>query len=140
MIKKKLNRKIFYSLPILFMVFSILLSPTILFAEENPLPGGIIPCTNNCGWSDFIKLIQNVITFVLYIAIPITVAMFTYAGVLYLTAAGKTGQIEKAHTIFLNVLIGFIIVLSAWLIVNTIANALLDKTNFNSFLQETNSQ
>lgn len=119
-----------YYLPIFLITLFILLTPMFLFAEEptpNPLPGGILPCTDNCGFNDMIKLVQNIITFVLYIAVPIAVGMFTYAGVLYLTASGKTGQIEKAHTIFLNVLIGFIIVFSAWLIVNTIANALLNQ-------------
>ncbi|TSD03388.1 MAG: Uncharacterized protein Athens071416_69 [Parcubacteria group bacterium Athens0714_16] len=111
----------------------ILLSPVILFATETapPPPNGIIDastCTNangGCGFNDMITLVQNIMTFAFYIAAPIAVGMFTYAGVLYLTAGGKPGQIEKAHTIFLNVLIGFIIVLAAWLIVNTIANALL---------------
>ncbi|MEK7182152.1 MAG: pilin [Patescibacteria group bacterium] len=130
------NKKMLYFLPFFLIILFVLLSPISLFATEtNPLPGGLIPCTNNCGFNDMITLVQNIITFVLYIAIPIAVGMFTYAGILYLTASGKTGQIEKAHTIFLNVLIGFIIVLSAWLIINTIANALLDKSNFKTFLE-----
>lgn len=138
------NKKILYFLPMFLVLLFVLLSPVILFATEttppNPLPGGIIDpskCTNangGCGFNDMITLVQNIITFILYIAIPIAVGMFTYAGVLYLTAGGSPGQIGKAHTIFLNVLIGFIIVLAAWLIINTIVNALLDKSNFSTYL------
>jgi len=48
-----------------------------------------------------------------------------YAGYLYLTAVGDTGQISKAHGLFKNAIIGFIIILVAWLLVDFILTALL---------------
>jgi hypothetical protein len=55
--------------------------------------------------------------------------MFAYAGYLYLTAMGNSGQISKAHTVFLDAIIGFIIMLSAWLFVDFILTALLKGDN-----------
>ncbi|MBU4057435.1 pilin [Patescibacteria group bacterium] len=124
---------------ILFKIITVSVFVLFLFNMSVAYGAGIVPaCASNptgCGFDDMLILAQNIITFILYIAATIAVIMFTYAGILYLTASGKSGQIEQAHKIFLNVLIGFIIVLSAWLVINTIANALLDKSNFKTYLE-----
>ncbi len=53
---------------------------------------------------------------------------FVYAGWLYLTAAGRAGQIGKAKEVMLNALIGAIILLSAYLILYTINPDLVKQT------------
>lgn len=92
--------------------------------------GLVPPCVSNetgCGFNDFLILAQTIMNFIRDLSITVAVIMFTWAGVLYLTAAGAQDQIKKAHKIFTNVLIGFIVIISAWLVINTIANALLNK-------------
>lgn len=97
-----------------------------------PCDGVDIPCDFNA----LLTLFNRVINFILYIAIPLAAISFSYAGYLYLSAAGNTGKIEEAHGIFIKVLWGFVFVLSAWLIVYTINKALLSpgfmdsKSNF----------
>ena len=60
-----------------------------------------------------------------------------YTGYLYLTAGGSAGQTEKAKHILFNVVVGYIIALAAWLIINTIVTSLLPKdTTINTFLQK----
>ncbi len=112
--------------------------------------GGIVPdcdgsVTNNesntssvgpkipgCGYRAFLLLISNIIKFLLYMAIPIASLSFFFAGFLYLTAGGNAGKIEEAHSIFWSALMGIIIMLSAWLIINTILKGLLGPdTGFN---------
>ncbi len=83
----------------------------------------------DCGWNELIDVIKNIIDYVVLLAAPLAAIAFLWAGFLYLTAAGNEGQIRKAHGIFTKVLIGFILVLSAWLIVDTILNTFAPSTS-----------
>jgi len=109
-------------------------------ASSGPGTGddGLIPCEGaDCNFSSFMQLIINVIDFLIKISIPIAIILFSYAGYLYLTSAGNTGKISQAHDIFKTVFIGFLIVLSAWLIVNTLVDPLLNKdAGFGTLLEE----
>ncbi len=82
-----------------------------------------------CGACDLINLSQNIVNFFVFFATAIAVLMFVYAGVLYIFALGDTGQIKKAHGIFVNVFVGFIIVLAAWLIIDLIMTTFLADGN-----------
>ncbi len=88
-------------------------------------PEGLLTCENKCGWDDLVELAQVIIRFILGISIPIAAAMFAYAGFTYLTAAGDPGKIKKAHGIFQNVFWGFVLILSAWLIINLLTTFFL---------------
>ncbi|HEY4487034.1 MAG TPA: hypothetical protein VJB70_04895 [Candidatus Paceibacterota bacterium] len=113
-----------------FLIAFIVLVPSIVFAQ-NILTEGIVPCGDDgepsCDFGQLIQLVQNLITFALIIAAPLAAIMFAYAGFLYLTAAGETGKISKAHSVFMTVFWGIVIVLAAWLIVNTIFEAVANK-------------
>lgn len=104
----------------------------------------LVPCDGvdvPCDFNALMTLFNRVINFIFYISIPLAAISFSYAGYLYLSAAGNTGQIEKAHKIFTTVLIGFIFIISAWLIVYTITHTLLSDEFLNSqdnLLQEDN--
>lgn len=105
------------------------LSPSLAFAHD--IPGGeehshIVQCTDDCGYNDLIALIRDIIDFIIKIAVIAAPILFAWAGFLYVTAAGNTGKIAKAHTIFKDVFIGFMIILVAWLVVNTIVGELLN--------------
>jgi len=104
-------------------------SPELVFAHD--IAGGeahshIVQCDTDCGYNDLIGLIRNIIDFIIMIAVIAAPILFAWAGFLYVTAAGNTGKIQKAHTIFKDVLIGFMIILVAWLVVNTIVGTLLN--------------
>ena len=108
---------------------------------------GLVPCgtltdadsgkiANPCKFSDFLILANRIINLAILISAALAAIAFAYAGFLYTTAAGSMEQIKKAHEVFKNVAIGFIIVLSAWLIVYTIVQTLVpDAEEFT--LQET---
>lgn len=85
---------------------------------------------HECGFNDLIALAKQLVNFAFYLSVPAVTILFSYAGFLYLTAGDNEGQVNQAHTIFTNVAIGFMIVLAAWLIVGTLLNALLNKTNY----------
>lgn len=85
--------------------------------------------SNPCGFTDFIRLIKGIADFLIVLGVAVAALVFAWAGFLYLTAAGNMHKIEEAHGLFGKVLIGFLLMLSAWLIVNTIEKTLLKKDN-----------
>ena len=85
---------------------------------ENYSPQGYGTC-------ELVELVNNVIAFLFTIASLIAVIVFVYAGFLLVSSRGNVAQIEKAKGLFSNAIIGFIIMLSAFLIVNTIMSMLL---------------
>ncbi|MBP9771528.1 MAG: hypothetical protein KBD16_01225 [Candidatus Pacebacteria bacterium] len=105
------------------VAFLALVLPTLLFAADPP---GLVPCSGpDCNFSDFITLIQRIMNFLLKIAIPIAVVLFSWAGFQYLTAMGDEGKIKSARSLMTSVFVGFGIALAAYLIVNVLTTVFL---------------
>lgn len=112
------------------VTLSALLAP---LAAGAAFPGdgstGILPnCGRGgveCGFEHLIQLLRNIMNWLIIMSVPLAALSFAYAGWLYISAGGNSGQVSKAHGIFTNVAIGFSIVLAAWLIVYAVAKALL---------------
>lgn len=95
----------------------------------------IVPCdgvTKACDFNALVQLGNNIIKFCIVTGTSIFSIMFMYAGYEYLTAMGDTGKITKAHTYFWNAIVGFVIMLSAWLLVDFIFKMLV-KNNPNDY-------
>lgn len=108
---------------IFISIFLMLIIPIVSLAA------GLVPCDNvstKCDWSQLMALINGVIHFVLFgMVIPIAAIMFAYAGFLMITVGGEAaGARTKAKGIFTNVVIGLIIAVAAWLIVELILTTL----------------
>ena len=101
--------------------FSLYLAiPALLFAQAG-IPKQIVPCGGvDCRVCDLATLAQNLINTGIFIVIFLSAILFAYAGFVYLSAYGDEGKIKKAHEIFSDVAIGLVIILSAWLIVDTL--------------------
>ena len=88
----------------------------------------LVPCTGlSCEFCDVAKLIQGIINFLIQLSIPLSAALFAYAGFLYATAgiSGKPNQTGQAKTIFVAVGGGFVFTLIGWLVINTFLTTLL---------------
>lgn len=126
--------------PLLFFIFTFSILFFMLgFVFVADAQEGLVRCGGegkpSCGFNDLIELTQKVINFlIVIIGIPLATALFSYAGWLYMSAGGDSGKIAQGHKIFKSVIFGLVIALAAWLIVNTIANALLKKSEFKDFL------
>jgi hypothetical protein len=114
-----------------------------VFAEGlggvQPEPGAatnLVPCgkggdPNECDFQQLYTLISNIWNFlILKILAPVAVIAIMFAGFKYVTAQGNPSKITEAHNIFYYVVIGMIIALGAWLIVNAILKGLGAKINF----------
>ncbi len=90
---------------------------------------------NPCDFNFFIQLINNIIKFLLFvIATPLVALIIMYTGYLYLTSGGSN-QTEKAKHILFNVVVGYVIALAAWLIINAIITSLNLDPTINTFLK-----
>jgi len=124
-------RAIVFSSSLAFLLYFGLVAPVTMFAAApTPTPGagGLIPCAGpDCHFSDMLVFANTVIGWLLRIAIPVTAALFSYAGFLYLTSGGNPGKKSAANKVFQSVFWGFIMALSAWILVNFLTNFFLDK-------------
>ena len=105
-------------------LFVALLVPSLAHAQE-----GLVPCGNSgqaqCGFRDLFVLLHNILEFAIFQLAPILVTlMVAVGGFLMLTAAGSAGRFAKGIDFIKNALIGYIIVLASWLIVNTVLQQL----------------
>ncbi len=120
------------------MIRSLIFSSSIIFAGaiisylilgiDVTHAQGLVPPPGEDGLygsCQLVQLAQNIINFLIYISIVFATLLFMWAGVLYITSGPNPDQISKAHKIFWNVLIGLIVVLGAWLIINTILLAIV---------------
>lgn len=108
-----------FSSKFLFLVFVAgfcLLIPAVSQA-------GLIPCGGTgqpmCNLCYLIVGIQGLINYGLQIMIYVALVMLVIAGVVYIISSGNTGMMDTAKGLLKNVLIGFSIILLAWLIVTT---------------------
>jgi len=120
LISIKYKYKLAFFVVVLFAVFLFL--PLIVDAQV----GSLVPCSGNeCGTCHVVQLANNVTDIIIVLAVGISVIIFMYAGWLMLSSAGNSTQIKKGKEVMTNVLIGLIIILTAWLVIDVMLKTLL---------------
>ncbi|PIR42098.1 MAG: hypothetical protein COV30_00130 [Candidatus Yanofskybacteria bacterium CG10_big_fil_rev_8_21_14_0_10_37_15] len=122
----KISKKIIILLTLVFVLFP-------LFADAvSWLP--IVPCGTSsnpqeCTRCDLFKLFKNIIDFLLYgFMPPVAAILFVWGGFLILMGGASPGNISRGKSIFWNTFLGVLIMLSSWLITNTIIKSLADES------------
>lgn len=91
--------------------------------------GGIVPCSGvnqagtrtTCRFEHVIKLINNVINFLMFALAPgLAAIIMLYGGVTLLTAGGSPEKIGEAKSLFVKAITGLIIGFAAWIIVKMV--------------------
>lgn len=104
----------------------------------NTITGGVTQCA--LGWGAVITVINNIIEFLLTIAILfVAPVMIAYSGFLLVTGQGNPSAISKAKGVLLNTIVGIVIALAGWLIVDAIMTALTTGPNGPTFAQNWSS-
>lgn len=109
----------------IIVVFVLLMLPVYVSAQGGGLPKQIVPetcnqpggCQSIC---DVVKLAQNVLNFGIFMAVVLSALLFAYAGFKLLTAGGNTEVYAQGKRVFGNVLIGLIIILAGWIVIDTL--------------------
>ena len=97
-----------------------------------PFFGPIIPTAyNTCAasWGLLITVVNNIISFLITIAIVfVAPLMIAYAGFLLVVNPVNAGGKEKAKSILLNTVVGIVIAMAGWLIVDAVMAVLYNPT------------
>ncbi len=120
-------------LPLVF-AFSMLAIFSVAHAQTGSASGGVQGGLNNIGSAfpvgaqdeSFENVIRVIITWALYIAAVVSVLIIIYGGFLYITSAGDAVQAKKGKTALFNAIIGLVIAILAYVIVQVVYNTLLN--------------
>lgn len=110
------------------------LMPTLALALNTP--GPIVQCHGvDCTCKDLIITAQNILYTGIYLAVFLSAVLFAWAGWKMLAgkSSGDPNAIDNSKKILWNVIIGLVVILSAWLIVNTLFTALTNSKGLGSF-------
>lgn len=100
--------------------------PVVLVYAE-----GLIPCSGNaCRACDLGILANKIIRFLIMIGSLLATLSFMYAGFELVTSGGNGAAREHAKSMFKNVIIGVVLMLSGYLIVNTVMQTLVGDAYF----------
>lgn len=103
-----------------FLTVLFLLFPYLLLAQQRGLPERIVPCSGvDCTCDHLVQLAQNLINAGIYIAVFLSAVLFAYAGWQYMTKETIGGKTD-AKNLIQNTAIGLVIILAAWLVVDTL--------------------
>lgn len=107
---------------LLCLVILAVLSPITVIAQDT----GLVPCGYDepCTTADVAGFVNGLISFLISLLGIIATIALVYAGILLVTSGGDTGAATRAKNLLTNVVIGIILILAAWLIVDTIMRAL----------------
>lgn len=107
---------------------------------------GLVPCgemsvsgssttgvttTGECTMCHFQILLHKVLNFLVGIMVAVAALLFANAGVLYVLAPAGPANVSKAHKLFMNTLVGIVIILASWLFVDFLMKALLTDGEIN---------
>lgn len=116
----------------IFILFALLFVSFFVAFSVNA--GGLVPCGGQdepeCEICHLWQLFSNLINFLLFkLAVPVAVFMIVVSGLIYITSAGKDKQLQLAKSIIFNVIIGIVIMMSAWLMVDTIIKTIASSSS-----------
>ena len=107
-----------------FVLFLFIALPA---AHAQGIPKQIVPetCTGpTCDCGDLVKLASNILNTGIYIAVILSAILFAWAGIQYVTNAANPEGKNRAKEVLRNVIIGLVVILAAWLIVDTLMKTL----------------
>lgn len=91
-----------------------------------------------CDFCALVQTINNIIQFVIAVLILCCVLIMMYAGFRMVTSTGDPGAVTEAKKLFTNVVIGFVIILASWTVVDTLLKAVMgDQSQIGKIWQPT---
>lgn len=104
-----------------FLLFAMIVSFIFPFSVD----AALVPCgkksdSGMCTLCDLIVGIKGIIDYGFKIMVIVAIAMVTIAGITYIISAGDEGMMGTAKNLLKNTLIGFAVILGAWLMINTV--------------------
>lgn len=110
-----------------YLIPSLLLLLFLVVPEQAFALPELVTCqtAEACNFCALAQMIQAVINWVIGVAILIAVILFVYAGFKITSSRGDMNAVSEARQLFTNVVIGIIIMLAAWTLVDTLIKAVV---------------
>ncbi len=115
-----------------FKTFFSLFAISYLLLAIYPVHAALVPnCRGtSCTPCHLFQLIANIVNFIVKdITPPLAGLFFLVGGVMMVAAGGSEERFKMGKTILVNALIGTVIVLAAWVIINTLITTLAVPAN-----------
>lgn len=110
----------------LLLLGTVFLAPQVFAEEEATGIAQLAGCTGvDCTACNVVDMANGVITWLIGILFIVFALLMAIAGVKLVTSGGNHHALDEAKSSFTNAIIGFLIILSAWLVVDTIMRALV---------------
>lgn len=116
-------KRLFFRIAVVLSL--LLLTPWLVSAQ------GFVTCVGReCNLCHLISTGQNLLNWLVAILTVVAVMVLVYAGYRLVSSGGNTEVRDLAKQILINVIVGYIIVLAAWLLVDTGMRMLLNQAIF----------
>lgn len=110
-------RNFFIKISIFFGL--ILMQAPFLFFVANA--DGLVPCSGlDCDWCSLMQLGKNIIDFMMYLIFPLATIAIVWGGILIMTSRESVDQLKRGRSIIFSAVIGILIALLSWTIIDTI--------------------
>ncbi len=107
-----------------FVISAVALAPSVaLAAPAESVQSGIDAAGGNQGGPTFAESLRIIVNILLYVLGAIAVIMIVIGGVRYTTANGEASSIKSAKDTILYAVIGLIVAIMAYAIVNFVVSA-----------------
>lgn len=114
----------------------MLLSLYFAFFAARVNAAGLVPCGGAgqiaCNWCFFGDLALNIINFMMYLVFPLAVVMIVIGGIFIMTSGGSSSRFSVGKEMITTAVIGILIALLSWIIIDTIISTLA--TGFNGIV------
>ena len=109
-------------------IASIVLGVWMMFTLPTFAYDGLIPCNGpECQACHFVQLGQNILTWFIKTMAAVIALVFAWGGLKMVMSGGSTEGVSEAKGMMTNAVIGFIILLASWLIINTVLHVVISK-------------
>lgn len=108
-----------------FIFSSLCFVAPAVAAAQGIFPERLVPCKGtDCTVCDLATLAQNILNAGIFLAVFLSGILFAYAGFLYVTTVVED-QTSRARGMFTNVVLGLVIILVGWIVVDTVMKTFL---------------
>lgn len=100
---------------------AILMSAFTLLTPQVTSAAGLVTCqeAGSCNFCQLIVMINDIVSWIIIIATLFSILILAYAGFLLIFSRGDRSALEKGKKIFFQSIIGILIMLAGWTIVDT---------------------
>lgn len=109
------------------LLLGVLLLPSISYAAESTFFGPIVPeqchaCP--CGFAGVLEIMRHVMNFAVTFGVIVLTVVIAWAGLTYIVSATNPENRRKANGLITGAIIGIVLVLSSWLIIDFVMRTL----------------